>query len=129
MTGNRNCQLIGTARLGDGAHRTGCANLLRYRSIAGSDPRRNPAEGFPDAALEGGSAHIQRQVYSQSRRLYGANHFGNHRLESRIGTDQLQDYARRKGWSLDEARRWLAPILDEPESTLSPGRSTPAAAP
>ena len=29
-----------------------------------------------------------------------------------IGTDQLEDYAARKGWSLQEARRWLAPILD-----------------
>jgi 5-methyltetrahydrofolate--homocysteine methyltransferase len=30
----------------------------------------------------------------------------------RIDQDQLEDYARRKGWSLEEARRWLAPILD-----------------
>ena len=27
--------------------------------------------------------------------------------------DQLEDYAARKGWGLDTARRWLAPILDE----------------
>ena len=26
----------------------------------------------------------------------------------RIGRDQLADYARRKGWSLAEAERWLA---------------------
>jgi len=31
----------------------------------------------------------------------------------RIGEDQLADYARRKGWSLDEAARWLAPNLDD----------------
>jgi 5-methyltetrahydrofolate--homocysteine methyltransferase len=31
----------------------------------------------------------------------------------RIGHDQLEDYARRKGWSLDEANRWLAPNLDD----------------
>jgi 5-methyltetrahydrofolate--homocysteine methyltransferase len=31
----------------------------------------------------------------------------------RIGHDQLEDYARRKGWSLDEAARWLAPNLDD----------------
>ncbi len=30
----------------------------------------------------------------------------------RIGADQLSDYAGRKGWTLEEARRWLAPILD-----------------
>jgi 5-methyltetrahydrofolate--homocysteine methyltransferase len=33
----------------------------------------------------------------------------------RIGRDQLLDYARRKGWSVQEAERWLAPNLaDEP---------------
>jgi 5-methyltetrahydrofolate--homocysteine methyltransferase len=30
----------------------------------------------------------------------------------RIGRDQLEDYARRKGMPLDEAERWLAPVLD-----------------
>jgi 5-methyltetrahydrofolate--homocysteine methyltransferase len=29
----------------------------------------------------------------------------------RIGRDQLEDYARRKGWSVAEAERWLAPNL------------------
>ena len=29
----------------------------------------------------------------------------------RIGRDQLEDYARRKGWSIAEAERWLAPNL------------------
>ena len=29
----------------------------------------------------------------------------------RIGKDQVQDYAQRKGWSLEEAERWLAPSL------------------
>ncbi len=34
----------------------------------------------------------------------------------RIGRDQVADYARRKGWSLAEAERWLAPNLAyEPE--------------
>jgi 5-methyltetrahydrofolate--homocysteine methyltransferase len=37
----------------------------------------------------------------------------------RIGTDQLEDYAARKGWSLEEARRWLATLLDdEPAAEL-----------
>ena len=31
----------------------------------------------------------------------------------RIGRDQLEDYARRKGWSVEEAARWLAPNLDD----------------
>ncbi len=30
---------------------------------------------------------------------------------TKIGQDQLQDWARRKGMSVAEAERWLAPIL------------------
>jgi 5-methyltetrahydrofolate--homocysteine methyltransferase len=30
----------------------------------------------------------------------------------KIERDQIQDYARRKGWSVPEAERWLAPILN-----------------
>ena len=30
----------------------------------------------------------------------------------KIGRDQVQDYAARKGWSMDEAERWLGPILN-----------------
>ncbi|BBD80423.1 methionine synthase [Aerosticca soli] len=34
----------------------------------------------------------------------------------RLGRDQVEDYARRKGWSRAEAERWLAPWLDyDPE--------------
>ena len=29
----------------------------------------------------------------------------------KIGKDQVADYARRKGWTLEEAERWLAPVL------------------
>ena len=30
-----------------------------------------------------------------------------------IGQDQLEDYATRRGMELDEARRWLAPNLED----------------
>jgi 5-methyltetrahydrofolate--homocysteine methyltransferase len=30
---------------------------------------------------------------------------------SRIGNDQLEDWAKRSGFSLEESRRWLAPLL------------------
>jgi 5-methyltetrahydrofolate--homocysteine methyltransferase len=34
----------------------------------------------------------------------------------RIGRDQVEDYAKRKGWTMREAERWLAPNLSyEPE--------------
>jgi 5-methyltetrahydrofolate--homocysteine methyltransferase len=29
----------------------------------------------------------------------------------KITRDQVEDYARRKGWSLSEAERWLSPNL------------------
>jgi 5-methyltetrahydrofolate--homocysteine methyltransferase len=29
----------------------------------------------------------------------------------RLGRDQVEDYARRKGWSVEDAERWLAPNL------------------
>ncbi|WP_336937383.1 methionine synthase [Acinetobacter modestus] len=31
----------------------------------------------------------------------------------KISQDQLEDYAKRKGWTLEEAKRWLAPNLDD----------------
>jgi 5-methyltetrahydrofolate--homocysteine methyltransferase len=37
----------------------------------------------------------------------GAEYFG----VGRIGRDQVEDYAARKGWSVEEAERWLAPNL------------------
>ena len=29
----------------------------------------------------------------------------------KIGRDQVEDYASRKGWTLEEAERWLSPNL------------------
>ncbi len=37
-----------------------------------------------------------------------AHYFGVGKIER----DQAEDYARRKGWTLAEAERWLAPILN-----------------
>ena len=37
-----------------------------------------------------------------------AHYFGVGKIER----DQVEDYARRKGWSVEEAERWLAPILN-----------------
>jgi 5-methyltetrahydrofolate--homocysteine methyltransferase len=31
----------------------------------------------------------------------------------KIGRDQVEDYAKRKGWSFDEAAKWLGPSFDE----------------
>jgi 5-methyltetrahydrofolate--homocysteine methyltransferase len=48
-----------------------------------------------------------------------AHYFG----VGRIDRDQVEDYARRKGWDLAVAERWLAPIL-----SYEPGRTREAAA-
>ena len=37
-----------------------------------------------------------------------AHYFG----VGRVARDQVEDYARRKGWDIDTAERWLSPILD-----------------
>ena len=29
----------------------------------------------------------------------------------KIGKDQVEDYAKRKGWTMEQAEKWLAPIL------------------
>jgi 5-methyltetrahydrofolate--homocysteine methyltransferase len=45
-----------------------------------------------------------------------AHYFGVAKIER----DQVEDYARRKGMSIAEVERWLAPILNyEPQSTAA----------
>jgi 5-methyltetrahydrofolate--homocysteine methyltransferase len=45
-----------------------------------------------------------------------AHYFGVAKIER----DQIEDYARRKGWSIGEAERWLAPILNyDPSSYVA----------
>ncbi len=43
--------------------------------------------------------------------LYFAHPQARYFSTGKIGRDQVEDYARRKGMSLQEAERWLAPIL------------------
>jgi 5-methyltetrahydrofolate--homocysteine methyltransferase len=48
--------------------------------------------------------------------LYLAHPQSQYFVVGRVAKDQVEDYAKRKGWSLAEAERWLAPILDyDPE--------------
>ena len=30
----------------------------------------------------------------------------------KVERDQVEDYARRKGWTIEETERWLAPVLN-----------------
>ena len=43
--------------------------------------------------------------------LYFAHPESHYFGVGKIGRDQVEDYARRKGWPVAEAERWLAPIL------------------
>ncbi len=43
--------------------------------------------------------------------LYFSNPDSHYFGVGRIGRDQVEDYAERKGWTIEEAERWLAPIL------------------
>lgn len=45
--------------------------------------------------------------------FYYANPETEYFSVGKISGDQLEDYAKRKGWTLDEAKRWLAPNLDD----------------
>ena len=42
----------------------------------------------------------------------------------KLGRDQVEDYARRKGWRLEDAERWLAPYLDYEPADIMAGSST-----
>ncbi|MFN3746020.1 MAG: methionine synthase [Hyphomicrobiaceae bacterium] len=44
--------------------------------------------------------------------LYFAHPDSHYFGVGRIERDQVEDYARRKGWSIAEAERWLAPVLN-----------------
>jgi 5-methyltetrahydrofolate--homocysteine methyltransferase len=44
--------------------------------------------------------------------LYFSHPQSRYFVVGRVGKDQVEDYAKRKDWSLAEAERWLAPILD-----------------
>ncbi len=43
--------------------------------------------------------------------LYFSHPQSQYFVVGRIGRDQVEDYAARKGWSVDEAERWLSPNL------------------
>ena len=66
----------------------------------GEGPRRDPVDRELCHAAHGlGERHVFWHP--------GAAYFG----AGRLGRDQVEDYARRKGWSMAEAEEWLAPNL------------------
>ena len=83
-------------------HREGicCGELLDVETRTGIELTESMAM-WPGAAVSGWYfSHPQSQYF----------------VVGRIGQDQVADYARRKGWTMAEAERWLAPNLAyEPE--------------
>ncbi|WP_034383877.1 methionine synthase [Deinococcus sp. YIM 77859] len=66
---------------------------------------------FPAAAVSG---------------LYFAHPEAHYFAVGRIGRDQVEDYAERKGWSVEEAERWLGPILAYDPARVVPPFPQPA---
>ena len=57
-----------------------------------------------------------------SQALYFGHPDARYFAVGRIGRDQIEDYAARKGWPVEEAERWLGPILAyDPAGTASQG--------
>ena len=51
--------------------------------------------------------------------LYFAHPQAKYFAIRRVGADQVEDYARRKGMSVDEVERWLRPVLAYDPSLVS----------
>ncbi len=50
--------------------------------------------------------------------LYFANPDGHYFGVGKVERDQVEDYAARKGWTVEEAERWLAPVLNYERSAV-----------
>jgi 5-methyltetrahydrofolate--homocysteine methyltransferase len=79
-------------------------------------PRRAGIDLTDSYAMTPGSSVSGLYLAHPAARYFGVG---------RIDTDQLEDYAARKGWTLDQARRWLAPILDEDQTSPTKGAPEP----
>jgi 5-methyltetrahydrofolate--homocysteine methyltransferase len=72
-----------------------------------------PLFGLLDASRAGLALteHFAMTPAASVSGLYIANPAARYFMVGRVGQDQLSDYARRKGVSVEEAERWLAPNL------------------
>ena len=96
-----------------------------------------PAPGYPaqpdhtekatlfrllDAGTNAGMALTESYAMTPPASVSGLyfGHPGSHYFGvGKIDRDQIEDYARRKGWDLETAERWLAPILNYDPSTAA----------
>ena len=94
----------------------------RERCIGSLRPTRPCASAETNAGISLTDSFAMTPASSVSGYYFShpdAKYFG----VGRIGRDQVEDYAKRRGISLTEAERWLAPILN-----YTPGGSAAIAA-
>ena len=60
------------------------------------------------ASLDPYSAYLDRDDYDEVKISSSGRYFGVGKIER----DQVEDYARRKDWTVQEAERWLGPLLN-----------------
>ncbi len=100
----------------------------KYRGI-------RPAAGYPACPDHAEKATLWRLLDVESRTgirltesfamwpgssvsgLYFSHPEARYFAVGKLGRDQVEDYARRKGWTVAEAERWLAPYLVPPSET------------
>ena len=70
------------------AHGLRQADALRDLRVGHSRTGRDLAQRLPDALLEGGAAHIERQIETEGRRFDEADHLGHPLLEAFVPADQ-----------------------------------------
>ena len=92
--------------------------MLVYRPLPRKeliDGQRVPLAGFLDAEKAAGVKLTENYAMWPAAAVSGlyfshpeSRYFG----VGKIGRDQVANYAARKGWTVEEAERWLAPILN-----------------
>ena len=88
MAGNRHGQSVGAAGLGHGPDRFRRTDAPGELGIAHRLACRDLLQRTPDALLERGAAHVERQIESQAGGLHQTHHLGNQLLEPGVAADQ-----------------------------------------
>ena len=88
VAGDRDRDPVRRAGLSDRAHGLRPADAPRDLGIARGRSARDLAQRLPDALLERGAAHVERQIEPLRRRLDEADHPRDHPLEALIAADQ-----------------------------------------
>src|SRR5690606_21220221 len=89
VAGDGDGELVGGAGAGDRAYRARLADAPRDLRVGRLAAGRDLAQRAPHPFLEGGAAHVQRQVEADARRFDEADHGGDHALVVRVAAHQF----------------------------------------